>query len=52
MVPTGLNNSKAKEDDLNFGKLRTVPIDLEKLSDVVCKDVAKNPKVNRLNTKV
>ena len=34
-VPTGLNTLKAKVDDLNVGKLETVPIDLKKLSDVV-----------------
>ena len=34
-VPTGLNISKTKVDDLDLGKLKTVPIDLKKLSDVV-----------------
>ena len=34
-VLTSLNNSKAKVDDLDVGKLRTVPVDLKKLSDVV-----------------
>ena len=29
-VPTGLNNLKAKEDDLDADKLKTVPADLKK----------------------
>ena len=32
--------------------MKTVPIDLIKLSDVVSKEVLKNPKFNKLNTKV
>ena len=50
-VPTGLNNLKPKVDDLDVGKLKTVPIDLKKLSDVVSKEVVKNTKINKLNTK-
>ena len=38
-VPTSLINLKTKVDDLNIGKLKTVPIDLEKLSDVEDNDV-------------
>ena len=34
-VPINLNNSKTKVDDLDFGKLKTVPKKLQKLSDVV-----------------
>ena len=34
-IPTSLNNLKTKGDDLDVGKLKTVPIDLKKLSDVV-----------------
>ena len=34
-VPSGFNNLKAKVDDLDAGKLKTVPIDLNELSDVV-----------------
>ena len=40
-VPTSLNNLKAKVDDLDVGKSRTVPADLEKLSDVVDNEVFK-----------
>ena len=40
-VPTSLNNSKKRVDDLNFGKLKTVPVDLKKLSDTVDNEVVK-----------
>ena len=36
-VPTRVSNSKTKADDLDVTKLKTVPIDLNKLSDVVSK---------------
>ena len=39
-VPTGLNNLK-QVDDLDVGKLKTVPVDLKKLSDVVDNEVVK-----------
>ena len=32
-VPTSSNNLKIKVDDLDAGKLKTVPVDLKKLSD-------------------
>ena len=32
-VPTGLNNLKGKAYDLDFSKLRTVPMDFKRLSD-------------------
>ena len=51
-VPTSLNNLKAKVDDLNIGELKTVPIDLIKLSDVVKIEVVKNTKLNILKKKV
>ena len=35
--PTSLNNSKTKLNDLDVAKLKTVPINLKKLSDVVDK---------------
>ena len=50
-VTTSLNNLKTKIDDLDVGKLKTVPIDLKKLSDVV-DNVVKNTKFNTLKTKV
>ena len=51
-VPTSLNNSKRKADDLDVGKLKTVPVDLKKLSGVVANEVVKNTKFNTLKTKV
>ena len=47
-----MNNLKAKVDYLDVGKLKTVPVDLTKLSDVVDKKVVKSTKVNTLKTKV
>ena len=48
-----MNNLKTKVDDLDVGELKTVPIDLKKLSDVVDKQqVVKNTNFNRLQTKV
>ena len=43
-VPTSFNNLKTKVDDLDVGKLKTVPIDLKKLSDVEDNEVTKNAK--------
>ena len=51
-VPTALKNLEAKVDDLRVGKLKTVPIELNKLSDAACKEVVKNTKFNKLNAKV
>ena len=51
-IPTGLNNLKAKVDDLDVGKLKTVPADLKKLSDVAANEVVKSTKFNTLKTKV
>ena len=52
-VSTSLNNVKTKVDDLDVGKLKTVPVDLKKkLSDAVDNDAAKNKKINTLKTKV
>ena len=39
-VSTSLNNLITKEDDLDFGKLKTALVDLKKLSDVVDNEVA------------
>ena len=47
-----MNNWKAKADDLVVFKLKTVPIDLKKLSDVVDNEVIKNTNFNKLKTKV
>ena len=47
-----MNNLKTKVVNLDVGKLKTFPIDLKKLSDVVSKNVVKNTEFNTLNTKV
>ena len=47
-----MNNLKTKVDDLDVGKLKTVPVDLKKLSDEVDNEVVKNTKFNTLKTKV
>ena len=49
-VSTSLNNLKTKVDELDVGKLKTVPIDLKKLSDAVDNDVVKNTKLDTLKT--
>ena len=51
-VPTSLNNLKTKVDDLDIDELKTVPVELKKLSDVVKNEVVKNTKYNTLKTKV
>ena len=51
-VPTSLNDLQTKVGDLDVGKLKTVPVDLKKLSDVVANEVVKNTKFNTLKTKV
>ena len=51
-VPTSLNDPKPKVYDLDVGELKAVPIDLNKLSEVVSKEVVKNPNFNKLKTKV
>ena len=50
--PTGLNNLKTKVDHLDVGKLKTVSVDLKKLSDVVDDEVVKNTKFSSLKTKI
>ena len=40
-VPTSLNDLQTKVGDLDVGKLKTVPVDLKKLSDVGTNEVAK-----------
>ena len=34
-VPTSINNLKTKVDDLDVCKLKTVPVELKKVGDVV-----------------
>ena len=50
-VLNDLNNLKAKADDLDV-KLKTAPVNLKKLNDEVSKEVVKNTKFNKLNTRV
>ena len=51
-VLASLNKLKTKVDDLDVGKLKTIPIDLTKSSDVVDNQVAKDTKFNTPKTKV
>ena len=55
-VPNSLNNLKTKVDDADVGKLRSVSVDLEKLSDIVDNELVigflKKRKFNTLKTKV
>ena len=51
-IPTSLNNLITKIGDLDIGKLKTVPLDLKKFSDVVDNELVKNTKFNTLKTKV
>ena len=47
-----MNTLTTKLDDIDAGKLKTVPVDLKTLSDVVGIEVFKNTKFNTLKTKV
>ena len=51
-VPSSLNNLKTKLDDVDFDKLKIVPVDLKRLSDVVSKEVVKKTKYDKLNMKL
>ena len=44
-----MNNLNTKVDELDLGKLETVPKDLKKLSHVVSKEYAKETVCNKLN---
>ena len=46
-----MNNLKTKVDNLDVVKVKTVPVDLEELSDVVDNEVVKNRKFKTLKTK-
>ena len=41
-VPTGLNNVKTKLDNLDVVELKSLPVDLKKLSDFVKNEVIKS----------
>ena len=49
---TSLNNLKTKVDDLDVGKLKTLSLDLKKLSDVVDNDAVESTRFNTLKAKV
>ena len=51
-VPTSLNYLKTKVDDSDIGKLKTIPVEFKKFSDVVDNEVVKNTKFKLLKTKV
>ena len=47
-----MNNLKIKVDDLDVSNLRTVPVDLKTLNEVIDNEVVKNTKFNTLKTKL
>ena len=47
-----MKNLKTKVDDLDVSKLKTAPIDLKKLSDVVNREVIKDTEFNKINTQL
>ena len=49
---TNLASSKTEVDKIDADKLKTVPVDLAKFSNVVKNDVAKKTEYNSLKTKV
>ena len=51
-VTTSFNNVKTNIDDLDVGKLKTVPVDLKQINYVVKNEVVKNTKFITLTTKV
>ena len=51
-VLTGLDNLKIEVEDLNVDKLKTFPGYFKELGHAVSKEVVKNSKFNKLNSKV
>ena len=51
-VISGLSSLKNKEDKLVIGKLKSIPVDLSKLSDVVKNDVVKKNEYDKLFLKI
>ena len=51
-VTTSFNNVKTNIDDLDVGKLKTVPVDLKQINHVVKNEVVKNTEFITLTTKV
>ena len=50
-APISLNNLKRKVNYVDVGKLKTIPVDLKQLSDVVDNEVALNSKFSTLKSK-
>ena len=50
-VSTGLNNLKIKVNDLDVVKMKTVPVDLKKLSDLLDNEIAENTLKKKVNKK-
>ena len=51
-VPASMNSLKTRVDDLYVGKLKTVLVDLKKLSDIVDNEVVKIKNFNTFQTKL
>ena len=51
-VPTILNDLKTKVIGLDVSKLKTVPVDMKKINDLVSKEVVKKSVYNTRNTKL
>ena len=51
-LQTNISNLKTEVDKLDIGKLKTVPVDLSKLSNEVKNDVIKKTEYNKLVNKV
>ena len=49
---TNLASLKTEVDKINVGELKTVPVDLAKLSNIVKNDVVKKTKYDKLVTRV
>ena len=47
-----MDNLKKEVEDLDVDKLKTFPVYLKELGDVVSKQVVKNSKFNKLNLKL
>ena len=48
-VSIGLNNVKTKVNDLDVGKMKTVPVDLKKSSDWLDNEIAENTLKKKVN---
>ena len=51
-VLTSLNDLKIKVNDLDAGNLKTVPVNLSNINEVVDNEVVKNTKINPLKKNV